>query len=42
MQKTNLEGYLAPELEVLKVTVEQGFSQSTLEDPVENPEQDWK
>ncbi len=42
MQKTNQEGYLTPKLEVLEVAVEQGFSQSNLEDPVEGPEQSWK
>ena len=33
--------YLAPEFEVVKIEVEQGFSQSNLEDPDENPEMDW-
>ena len=32
--------YLAPEAEVLVVAVEQGFANS-IEDPVENEEQDW-
>ena len=42
MQKTFQEGYLTPEVEVLEVAVEKGFSQSNLEDPVEGPEQSWK
>ena len=33
--------YLAPEFEVLDVEIEQGFALSNLEDPKENPEQDW-
>ena len=41
MQKTFQEGYLAPELEVLEVAVEQGFSGSMLEDPIENEKQGW-
>jgi hypothetical protein len=32
--------YLAPEAEVLEVAVERGFANS-IEDPVENEEQDW-
>lgn len=41
MQKTFQEGYLSPELEVLEVAVEQGFSGSMLEDPIENEKQGW-
>ena len=41
MQKTFQEGYLAPEVEVLEVAVEQGFSGSMLEDPIENEKQGW-
>ena len=41
MKHTKQEKYLAPEFEVVKVEVEQGFSQSNLEDPDENPEMDW-
>ena len=33
--------YLAPEFEVLDIEVEQGFALSNLEDPKENPEQEW-
>ena len=33
--------YLAPEFEVFDIEVENGFSQSNLEDPDENPEMDW-
>lgn len=33
--------YLAPEFEVLDIEIEQGFALSNLEDPEENPEQDW-
>ena len=33
--------YLAPELEVLNVKIEQGFALSNLENPEEKPEQDW-
>lgn len=32
--------YLAPEVEVINVAVEQGF-QGSMESPVEKPEQDW-
>ena len=32
--------YLAPEVEIVEVNVECGFANS-IEDPVENPEQDW-
>ena len=31
MLKTNQEGYLTPEVEVLEVAVEQGFSASNME-----------
>ena len=41
MKHTKQEEYLAPELEVVTVEVEQGYFQSNLEDPEENPEQDW-
>lgn len=33
--------YLAPKFEVLDIEIEQGFAASNLEDPKENPEQDW-
>lgn len=33
--------YLAPELEVFAVEVEQGFTVSNLENPEEKPEMDW-
>ena len=41
MKYNKQEEYLAPEFEVVAVEVEQGFSQSNLEDPDENPEMDW-
>ena len=41
MKHNKQEEYLAPEFEVVAVEVEQGFSQSNLEDPDENPEMDW-
>lgn len=31
MKKTNQEGYLTPEVEVLETVVEQGFSASNME-----------
>lgn len=33
--------YLAPNVEVVTIAVEQGFALSNLEDPKENPEMDW-
>ena len=33
--------YIAPQIEVLEIGVEQGFALSNLEDPVEAPEQGW-
>ena len=41
MKHNKQEKYLAPEFEVVEIEVEQGFSQSNLEDPDENPEMDW-
>ena len=41
MTQTKQQHYLAPEFEVLDIEVEQGFAVSNLEDPEENPEQDW-
>ena len=41
MKHNKQEEYLAPEFEVVAVEVEQGFSQSNLEDPEEKPEMDW-
>ena len=41
MKHTKQEEYLAPEFEVVSVEVEQGYFQSNLEDPEENPEQGW-
>ena len=32
--------YLAPDVEVVAIAVEHGFANS-IEDPVENPEQEW-
>lgn len=33
--------YLAPDVEVVTIAVEQGFALSNLEDPVVKPEQSW-
>jgi hypothetical protein len=43
MTQTEKQRYLAPEIEVLEMIVEQGFapSNSNFEDPKENPEIDW-
>ena len=40
MQTNQPWGYLAPEVEVVTIAVEQGF-QGSIETPVEKPEQDW-
>jgi hypothetical protein len=40
MQKNNMNSYLVPEVEIVEMNVESGFAIS-IEDPVENPEQDW-
>ena len=32
--------YLAPDVEVVAIAIEHGFANS-IEDPVENPEQEW-
>ena len=41
MTRTEQLQYLAPELEVLDVKIEQGFALSNLENPEEKPEMDW-
>ena len=42
MQTDNKHAYLAPEVEVIMIAVEQCFATSSnFEDPVENEEQDW-
>lgn len=41
MKRYEQEAYIAPEFEVLDVEVELGFAGSNLENPKENPEQDW-
>ena len=41
MKHNEQEKYLAPEFEVVNVEVEQGFTQSNLENPEEYPEMDW-
>ena len=41
MKHTKQEEYLAPEFDIVAVEVEQGYFQSNLEDPDENPEMDW-
>ena len=33
--------YQAPEIEILEIIVEQSILTSSMEDPIENPEQDW-
>ena len=39
MQKTNQEGYLAPEVEVMEVAIECGFAFSDLSTPNDNFEE---
>ena len=41
MIHTKQDEYLAPELEVMDVKIEQGFALSNLENPEEKPEMDW-
>ena len=41
MKQSNQRYYFAPEIEVSYVEVEIGFAGSLLEDPIENPEQNW-
>jgi hypothetical protein len=42
MQTNRKYAYLAPEVEVAMIAVEQGFvASSNVEDPFENEEQDW-
>ena len=38
--QTNAQSYLSPEVEVVEVAIEYGFSNS-IENPIENEEQDW-
>lgn len=40
MQNLKQMEYLIPEVEIIEVAVEQGFTNS-IEDPVEKPEQSW-
>lgn len=40
MRNSLFESYIPPQLEVVEMVVEQGFSNS-LQDPVENPEIEW-
>lgn len=35
------QNYQAPEMEILEIIVEQSILTSSMEDPIENPEQDW-
>ena len=35
------QNYQAPEIEILEIIVEQSILTSSMEDPIENPEQDW-
>jgi len=42
MKKSEQRGYLAPEIEVVDMSVEQGFAGSNLENiQPEKPEQEW-
>lgn len=41
MQTKNVEGYLAPEVEVNHVAVESGIAATQFVDPEENPEAGW-
>ena len=41
MKQIKQRCYLAPEIEVNYAEVELGFAGSLLEDPIENPEQNW-
>ena len=42
MKTNQLWGYLVPEIEVVEVTIEAGFSAtSNVEDPTEKPTQGW-
>ena len=42
MKQTERRGYLIPEIEVLEMSVEQGFSGSNMETiKPEKPEQEW-
>ena len=42
MKKSEQKGYLAPEIEVVDMSVEQGFAGSNLENiQPEKPEQGW-
>ena len=41
MDKIEQRGYLAPEIEVNEIEVEQDFALSNLENPDEKPEMDW-
>ena len=42
MKKSEQRGYLAPEIEVVEMSVEQGFAGSNLENiQPEKPEQGW-
>ena len=41
MDKIEQRGYLAPEIEVNEIEVEQVFALSNLENPDEKPEMDW-
>ena len=39
--ETTKTTYQAPEMEILEIIVEQSILTSSMEDPIENPEQDW-
>lgn len=41
MQKTNQEGYISPEIEVLAIIVEQGFNVSDGDPTITNPDMGW-
>ena len=39
--KHNTQYYVVPSVEVCDIVAERGYSDSMLEDPFEQPEQDW-
>ena len=41
MKQDNQRRYLVPDIEVNYAEIERGFAFSALEDPFENPEQNW-
>ncbi len=39
--KNTLRDYLAPDIEVVSMAVEEGFAATNVEDPIENEPQEW-